>query len=193
MLAGIDYREDNRWFGTHNENQGLAQWRYTDGVYGLAATGEGEGMGADFTGCYLRLVGSDGVVEVGVEDGPALRYRVDGSGWTEVDTGDSIHGPSEGLVRAGLRRMLEKAPVLDGARLRTPSFYERAIEEVVTALREDREPIISGRRSLNGPRLAFGAWESVRSRGRVEFPLDIEDNPLKAMLEAGVFDVGSRD
>ena len=33
--------------------------------------------------------------------------------------------------------------------------------------------------------MIFGAWESARRRGRVEFPLDIEDNPLEAMVESG--------
>ena len=189
VLANIDYREENRWFGTHNENQGLAQWQYDDGVTGLAITGEGDGFGTDLVGCYLRLVGTDGVIELGVEGGPALRYRVDGRGWTTVETTDSIHGPEKGLARAGAMKILERAPVVDEGRLDRPTFYERAIEEVVTAMAEGREPEISGERSLRATEVAFAAWESARRRGRVDFPLDIENNPLEAMVESGVFDL----
>ncbi|WP_435064319.1 Gfo/Idh/MocA family protein [Halobaculum sp. EA56] len=193
VLAGIDYREENRWFGTHNENQGLAQWRYGNGVGGLASTGEGAGMGADFVGCYMRLVGTDGAIEIGVEDGPSLRYRADGSDWTAVDVGETVHGPTTGVVRAGVGKVLERVPGVDARRVRPTSFVERAIEEVVDALREGREPRISGRRSLAAAELPFAAWESVRRRGRVDLPLDVDDNPLEAMVEAGKLGVEAPD
>jgi hypothetical protein len=43
-------------------------------------------------------------------------------------------------------------------------------------------------RCLPATALIFGAWESVRRRGRVDVPLemDIEDNPLEDMVERGV-------
>ncbi|MEN6644848.1 MAG: gfo/Idh/MocA family oxidoreductase, partial [Armatimonadia bacterium] len=31
----------------------------------------------------------------------------------------------------------------------------------------------------------FACWESVRRRGMVQMPLDIEDNPLVDMVEKG--------
>ncbi|MFC6793250.1 hypothetical protein ACFQFH_01610 [Halobaculum halobium] len=192
VLSGIDYREENKWFGSHNENQGLAQWRYETGVRGLASTGTDPGMGDDFTGCYLRLVGSDGVVEIGVEDGPTLRYRVDGSGWTAVDVGATVHGPTSGVVRAGARKLLERVPGVDERRVDPPTFVDKAIEEVVDALVEGRTPAISGRRSLCAAELPFAAWESVRRRGRVDLPLDVDDNPLEAMVENGQIGPGAR-
>jgi predicted dehydrogenase len=189
VLASIDYREENRWFGTHNETQAVANWRYDNGVTGLALMGEAAGLGADMVGCYLRLVGEEGAIEIGVPDGPSLRYRVDGQGWTTVDTGDTINGPDESLARAGVRKLFESIPLLDGDRFRPPTFYERAIAEAVAALDEGRQPAIAGELSLRATELAFASYESVRQRGRVDLPLDIEDHPLEAMVEDGVFQV----
>lgn len=183
VLAGADYSEENEWFGTRNESQGLAQWYTESGVHGIASTGEEPGTGADFTGCYMRLIGDDGTIELGVEDGPALRYRTD-SGWNTVDTGETTHRPQPGKLRVGLGKVAERSPFSDKRAFLPTSFVERAIEEVVDALREDREPVISGSRSLYAAELPFASWESVRQRGRVELPLEIDDNPLEALVEA---------
>ncbi|WP_254535365.1 Gfo/Idh/MocA family protein [Halomarina litorea] len=178
VLAGVDTSEENVWFGSRNENHGLSQIKYTNGVYCLAATGDGMGM----IGCYMRLIGEDGVIELGVEDGPALRYRTDGSKWKTVSTKDTIHAPDYSLFQAGLRKVVKKAPFVSDRTMARPSFYERAIEEVVAALREDREPEISGRNALAGTELTYASWESARRRGRVDLPLDIEDNPLDTLF-----------
>lgn len=183
VLAGADFSEENEWFGTRNENQGLAQWRTESGVHGLASTGEEPGTGSDFTGCYMRLLGADGTIEIGVEDGPPLRYRADDGGWTTVDTGEDVHGPNPGKLRVGLAKLVDRAPIGDGDRFTPTSFVERAIEEVVDALEADRDPVISGDRSLYAAELPFASWESIRRRARVDLPLEIDDNPLQALVE----------
>jgi len=48
VMGQVDYREENVWFGAHNENHGLTTWAYEDGTRGLAMTGEG----SDFVSCY---------------------------------------------------------------------------------------------------------------------------------------------
>jgi predicted dehydrogenase len=187
VLAGADFSEENEWFGTRNESQGLAQWYTESGVHGIASSGEEPGMGAEFVGCYMRLIGSDGTIELGVEDGPHLRYRADG-GWNAVDTGESIHRPQPGKLRMGLGKVVEQAPFGDKYTFLPTSFVERAIEEVVDALREGREPVISGERSLYAAELPFASWESVRRRGRVSLPLEIDDNPLEELVKAEAAD-----
>jgi hypothetical protein len=144
-------------------------------------------MGAEFVGCYMRLIGSGGTIELGVEDGPHLRYRTDG-GWNAVDTGESIHRPQPGKLRMGLGKVAERAPLGDKHTFVPTSFVERAIEEVVGALREGREPVISGERSLYAAELPFASWESVRRRGRVSLPLEIDDNPLEELVKAEAAD-----
>lgn len=190
ILAGLDYRDENLWFGAHNENQAIAHWEYADGTSALAATGESQGL----VGCYLRLRGTDGCIEVGVDDGPSLRVRRDGSGWEQIDTGGAnIHGPdSPGLVKAAVGRVTGGA-VGSAQRVTPRSYVDDAIADVVRSLREDRQSGLHARKALRATELVFGAWESVRKRGRVDLPLQIDDNPLEAMVAAGQLAVGDRD
>ncbi|MCT9098040.1 Gfo/Idh/MocA family protein [Haloarchaeobius sp. HME9146] len=156
ILGAIDYREENIKYGAHNENHAFVQWRYENGVYGVASTGVGEEMPA----VHNQLFGTEGRIEVLPEgwgdDGPTLRVRhKDGTEWEEHYMG---LGP----------------------------LIPRAIEHIVEAYDDGRQPALSGEHALRATEIIFGAWESARQRGRVEFPLDIDDNPLEAMVEDGV-------
>jgi predicted dehydrogenase len=182
MLAQVEYQEENIWFGTHNENQALAQWKYDDGVFGLASTG----YGTKFIGCYLRLVGSEGTIEIGAPGSSVLRVRRNGSSWDFPDTGhDDIYGPEPGLLRAALRKLADRTSERIETAVAIPSYTERAIADTIRALRENREPELSASRALRTTELIFASWESARRRGRVDLPLSIEDNPLAAMVESG--------
>jgi predicted dehydrogenase len=155
VLGNVDYRLENVKYGTHNENHGLGHWAYDDGVRGVIETGDG----AAPEGAPVRLVGTDGRIEVDSsrEGAQALRYRGVGTdGW-------------------------ETAP----QRHQGASDVELAIEHVVQSLDRDVEPELSARRALAATEVLFGIYESSRRRGRVEFPLTVEDNPLEAMVEDG--------
>jgi predicted dehydrogenase len=184
VLGQIDYRRENVQFGAHNENQAVSQWRYEDGVYGLASTGA-EGL----LDAELRFVGSDGVIEVGANDGPALRMQsANSDGWRAVDTGgEGIHGPENGLVKRAARHLAGYVPFLSQNRFDPDgrSFIDRAIADVVTALDEEREPELAAEHALQAMELVFASWESARRRGRVDLPLDIASNPLEEMVESG--------
>ncbi|MFB6141126.1 MAG: Gfo/Idh/MocA family protein [Halosimplex sp.] len=157
VLANVDYREENVLFGAHNENHAVVQWAYENGVTGLATTGEG----SETVACHNRLVGTEGVIEVGpggIGSSVPLRYRRDGEDWVTVDCEEGLHG--------------------DG-------FIPRAIADVVEAVETGDPSELCARNALVATELIFGAWESARRRGRVEFPLEVEDNPLEAMVDAG--------
>ena len=183
VLAQVDYREENRWFGTPNATQALVQWRDADGTVGIATTGESAPEGA----CYLRLAGTDGAIELGVDGGPTLRYRTDGGTWQSVDTeGESLHGLGfQGYLGAALRGVRARLPLVSSEDQKQPVFIERAIADAVEGLKTGSEPELSGRDALRSTEVVFAAWESARRRGRVDLPLDIEDNPLVAMIDAG--------
>lgn len=75
----------------------------------------------------------------------------------------------------------------------TPEWSERewvpnAIEHVVGCLEGGSEPTLGARKALNATEIIFGTYESARRRGRVDLPLEVEDNPLRAMVEAGTLD-----
>jgi len=76
VIGQVDYRTEDVRYGTHNENQALAQWAYENGVEALASTGDGEAL----VDCHNRIVGTAGEVEILPNDGPDLRVRrADGS------------------------------------------------------------------------------------------------------------------
>lgn len=158
VLAQIDYRTENRVFGAHCENQQVVMTQYENGVYGLIMSGVG---GHGPVGCLDKLIGTGGEIEVGVHGGgPALRVRRAGArDWETIDTGgESVHGPG---------------------------FIERAIKDAMECLQTGRKCQLDASNALIATEIIFGAYESSRSRGRVDFPLQIEDNPLAAMVESG--------
>ena len=157
VLGQIDYRQANLVFGAHCENQQVVLCEYANGVFGLIMTGAGD---ANPVGAVSKLIGTEGVIEVGVVNGPTLHYRRAGeTAWTVLDTGgESIHGPG---------------------------FIDRAIADAVACLLDGRRCQLEARNALIATEIIFGAYESSRRRGRVDFPLDIDDNPLASMVEQG--------
>lgn len=184
VMGQVDYREENVWFGAHNENHGLATWRYADGTHGLAVTGEGE----DFVDCYLRLRGSDGCIEIDPSDGPIL--RVDrGSGWESVSTDrEGLYGVSPSLTERIVEYVKDVLPFGSASEPPRDAYTARAINTVIGSLEEGRRCEIDGRTTLKSTELIFASWESARRRARIELPLEIDDNPLEAMVETGELD-----
>jgi predicted dehydrogenase len=157
VLAQIDYRKENIVFGQHCENQQIVLTEYENGVFGLLMGGAG---GASPLGCTIRLCGTEGTIELGTTDGINIRYQRQGEAqWTLPDTkGESLHGPG---------------------------FIERAMADVVACLQEGRKCQLDATNALLGTEIIFGAYESSRRRGRVDFPLEIDDTPLAAMVANG--------
>lgn len=179
VLAGLDYTEENIQFGAHNENQSLVQWEYENGISGLASTGH-----ESLLSCQLRLLGDEGIIELGAESAP-LRVRTDRT-WESIDTGgDGIHGPTETLLDAGKQKLADYLPLFTKERVGPSTFIDRALVDVVQALEEGGRPELAAENALQSTELIFAAWESARRRGRVSLPLEISDNPLEAMVDSG--------
>ncbi|UCC63844.1 MAG: Gfo/Idh/MocA family oxidoreductase [Anaerolineae bacterium] len=162
VIGQIDAREGRPVVGVMVEGQGLSFFRWRNGVHGLLLAGRkimNPDEGTRERLCGNRLIGTEGVIEVGVQDGPQLRLRSveTGNHWQDTDVSSS-HG-NEPTVSA----------VLD----------------LVEALKHGREPELSARKALQATELIFATYESSRRRGRVDLPLEIEDSPLLSMLEAG--------
>ncbi len=152
VLAQIDPREGRKIFGVYVEGQGISYFRYQNGVYGLLVTGTDTGWTAE-----NRLVGTEGVIEVGVSPEVPLRVWAKGRpGWEVVPVEDGIHAQIH---------------------------FQRAILDVVAALKEGREPELAAHKALRTTELIFATYESSRRRGRVELPLTIEDSPLQSMID----------
>jgi UDP-N-acetylglucosamine 3-dehydrogenase len=159
VLAQIDYRTENIIFGGACENQQVVLIGYENGVFGMVMSGLGPDAPKPI-GCINRLLGTEGEIQVGLPDQTPIRYRLQGDKeWTYPETnGESIHGPN---------------------------FIERALADVVDCLLTGRKCQLDASNALITTEIIFGTWESSRRRGRVDFPLDIEDNPLEAMVANG--------
>jgi len=155
VIGQLDYRNEEVYFGTHNENQMLASWEYDNGVYGMATTGPA----SEIADGDWRLVGEEGVMDVHLTDEVAVRVRSYADGRTIEREYDDL-APDESCI-------------------------DRAIEEVIQAYEAGEESELCARNALNTTEIIFAGYESVRRRGRVDLPLDIEDNPLEEMVESG--------
>ena len=115
------------------------------------------GYQADW-GAQFRLAGVTGTIEIEPKGGPPLRIWASGqSDWTTIATPDGVSGHDA---------------------------YSLAVMDVIDALRTRREPELSGRKALQATELIFATYESSRKRGRVDLPLQIEDSPYLAILNA---------
>ena len=151
VMAQVDPREGRDIYGVYVEGQGLSYYRYENGVHGLMLTGARSSLEA-----ANRLVGTEGVIEVGVS--PEVPLRMWGKGqseWECVELEEGLHGGD---------------------------YVARAVLDLIDALKNGREPELSARRALQTTELIFATYESSRRRGRVDLPLDIEDSPLASML-----------
>lgn len=155
VIGQIDYREEQRAFGLHGENQCLGLWCYRNGVHAFIATG----IGSEAVGALIRLCGSQGTIEIAPRGGPLLRLRRRAGAWEEIPTG------GEGLHDA--------------------VFTARAVADLVAAVQRGYEPLLSARRALSATEIIFSIFESSRRRGRVDLPLTITDHPLEAMVASG--------
>jgi predicted dehydrogenase len=152
VIGQIDLRGSHRVFGAPIEGQGLSQFKFKNGVHGVLMTGYGAPHEL-----MIRLVGSDGMIEIGHSNDVPLRvWSKEHTGWQTIALDEGLHGFDS---------------------------ITRGILDLVDALRTGREPELSGRRALRATELIFGTYESSRRRARVDLPLDITDSPLQALLD----------
>ncbi|QLH84007.1 Gfo/Idh/MocA family protein [Halosimplex pelagicum] len=165
VIAQIDYREEDVRFGMHQENQAWALWEYETGVQGVISGGEG----SDFADAAHVIRGTEGEIRIDSDTGNMLEIRRAGDGsWQAIDVdGEDLHGANAEGRQYG------------------SEYIDRAATEVVDALAEDRESELGAKNGLKTAEIIFGAYESARKRGRVDFPLDAEDNAFADLVERG--------
>ena len=160
VMGQVDYSTEHVRYGVHTADHAFVSWQYGNGVHGVAATGDDVPLSDgpyDFYDCWFRLVGGEGVVEVGRRDGPGLAYRRDSEGWTEVEVADEFDGR-----------------------------VDLAIDDVLGALDGEGTTELEARHALHTTEILFAGHESSRRRGRVELPLTgVYDHPLESLVEAG--------
>ena len=155
VIGQISCEKVHTVFGVPVETHGLSYIKWKNGVYGLLVTG-GDAGGR----CSNRLIGTKGIIELNVPDGPSLRVMHSGaSGW-EVPSLEGVVPPGDDTTLATL--------------------------DLIDCLKTGREPVLSGRKALQATELIFSTYESSRRRAKIYLPLEIEDSPLLTMLETGM-------
>jgi UDP-N-acetylglucosamine 3-dehydrogenase len=146
VIGQVDWRDGATIFGVPVEGQAISHFAYANGVRGLLLTGRNL-VGRPSN----RLVGSDGVIELAIGE-PSIRAWGKGdTAWREVAVA-ADDGETLGEVVA------------------------RGVLDLIDALKNGREPELSGRRALRATELIFATYESGRRGGRIDLPLE----PLEA-------------
>lgn len=152
VMGQFDAREGRTVFGVDLEGQGLSHFQWNNGVRGLMLTGRDSALG-----CSNRLIGTEGVIEVGVDQGPALRVRGKDDGrWRTVETTQGLHGGNH---------------------------FVNAIADVVSCLDSGQEPVLAAWKALQATEVIFATYESGIRGGRIDLPLDVQVDPFTTMKE----------
>lgn len=110
-----------------------------------------------------RLIGTEGMMEVRW-DAPYLRlFNAKSGGWQTIEQPDDLH---------------------------SWDAIGRGIADIIDALDSGREPLLSAKYALQSTEVIFAAYESSRSRSRVDLPLAVDDNAFLAMLDGGLIEQG---
>lgn len=148
VMGQVDWRTGATIFGIPVEGQGLSLFAYDNGVQGLLLTGHGTEHALK-----NRLIGSDGAIEVTLG---AKAIRVWGKGdtdWHDVQITQNASDDLGELVGQGVLDMID-------------------------ALKNGREPELSGRRALRASEVMFATYESSRRGGRIDLPLGTLESPF---------------
>ena len=154
VIGQLNWEEENTAFGIQLETDGLSYVKWKNKVYGLLVTGRATGGG-----CNNRLIGTKGMIEVYVNNGPAIRVMHEGADGWQIPSLDDVPNGDDTVF---------------------------SVLDLIDCLKTGREPVLSGRKALQATELIFSTYESSRKRARIYLPLDIEDSPLLSMMEAGM-------
>ena len=155
-------------FGVRLEDQGTSYVGYRNGVRGLLLTGDyvsdpdapsGPTGRRSVLGAAHRIIGSEGTIEVAAIGSRLRVMNGKSGGWQEVPFKEDARG-------------------IDNA-------VAAAIADKLRCLESGAEPLLSSHKAIRTSELIFGTYESARRRARIDLPLQIDDNPLHALLDSG--------
>jgi UDP-N-acetylglucosamine 3-dehydrogenase len=151
VLGQIDLRDPQTVFGVAIERHGVSMTRFKNGVTLLMSTGHQAGPRFG-----LRMIGTDGIIDVGVDNNTNLRVKGKGDAdWVIIPDSEGLHGDEN---------------------------VKRGVIDLVDALLTDRRPELSVYNAMRATELIFATYESSRSHRRIDLPLQSTDSALLSML-----------
>jgi hypothetical protein len=155
VIGQIDASEPQEVFGVPVESSGVSWVGWNNGVEGLLATD-----GTAEQDISNRLVGTDGIIEIGRQKAKPMRVlSTKSQGWTTPDLSDLGSQGNETIL---------------------------SVLDLIDAVKNDREPDLIGWKALQATELIFATYESSRRRAKINLPLDVDDSALVTMLESGM-------
>ncbi len=94
-------------------------------------------------------------------------------------------GEIEVMVDGGLRVKAKGSAEWTNPELKNAHPFRDEMDELVAAIEEDREHLNNGREGRAALEVLMAVLESSRSRKLVALPLEVKENPLQLMKEAG--------
>jgi predicted dehydrogenase len=174
VLGQVHVEQARSVFGVRLEDQGISYVGYENGVRGQLITGDyvsdpnaapGPAGRRSVMGAAHRIIGTEGTLEVAAPGSRLRLMNAASGGWREIEVADDARG-------------IDKA-------------VSAAIADKLRCLETGDEPLLSSHKAIRTTELIFGTYESARRRARVDLPLEIDDNPLHALLDAGDIVPGS--
>jgi UDP-N-acetylglucosamine 3-dehydrogenase len=151
VLGQIDLRDPQTVFGVAIERHGVSMTRFKNGVTLLMNTGHQAGPRFG-----LRMIGTDGIIDVGVDNNINLRVKGKGDAdWVIIPDTEGLHGDEN---------------------------VKRGVIDLVDALLAGRRPELSVYNAMRATELIFATYESSRSHRRIDLPLQSTDSALLSML-----------
>jgi UDP-N-acetyl-2-amino-2-deoxyglucuronate dehydrogenase len=140
------------------------------------------GLGSPFRlGQGARVVGTDGIMELGTERPPNDQLRSDGAMW-QPEGSSAKYNDERGWVRylsaaqAGWQRV--EAPWHD-------AWVHQAQETIAWAEGRLDTPLSAASRAFATQEVMMALYESARKRRRIDLPLKTRVNPLQLMVANG--------
>ena len=138
-------------FGVAIERHGVSLTRFKNGVTLLMSTGHQAGPRFG-----LRMIGTEGIIDVGVDNNTNLRVKGKGDAdWVIIPDTEGLHGDEN---------------------------VKRGVIDLVDALLTGRRPELSVYNAMRATELIFATYESSRSHRRIDLPLQSTDSALLSML-----------
>jgi predicted dehydrogenase len=165
-IGQLDFHKGEKWFGMYVEDKGIWHMGYQNGVEATFITGPDSK-----TRPGIRLIGTEGMAEYHWTQPNVWLLNNEQKGWQTFQESDGgWEDPSYWEV----------------------SFFDRAMAEVVNSFREKRKSMLDADVAIKGHEMAYACFESVRRRGLVCLPVDIQDNPMEDMVASGVLKIDSK-
>lgn len=178
VMGTVERTTDRLERGFPAEDRSLALVGLEDGAQVLV---QGDLRSPYRTGQGARVIGTDGIMELGTERPPADQLRSDGSMW-QPEGSSAKYNDERGWVR------YLNAASTGWQQVDTPwhdAWVHQAQETIAWVEGRLTNPLSSAERAYATQEVMMAIYESARKRRRIDLPLKTRLNPLQLMVEQG--------